>query len=178
MTRSMTFWGLLAASVLAPAAARAAPIPIAPPASHLGYTVFAMGLVPINASFQDFAGTLIVDPARPADCAVQVTVRMASLHMADPIRNRLALGASMLDAARYPTMHFDGHCEGQSLVGALTLHGVTRPLTLALQRDGTHVTATGMLQRRDYAIAGMPGLIGQRVRLHLDAHLPQAAATP
>jgi polyisoprenoid-binding protein YceI len=165
------------AFLAAPAAAGVvAPIALAPPASQLAYTVFAFGLIPINASFQDFTGTLTLDPGQPQSCQVHLTVRVASLRMADPDRSRQALGPAMLDAAHYPTMHFDGHCAGPSLVGQLTLHGVTRPLIMAVQRDGEHVVATGVLQRRDYAIAGLPGLVGQRVRFRLNAPLPPIAA--
>jgi polyisoprenoid-binding protein YceI len=75
-------------------------------------------------------------------------------------------------------MHFTGHCVGSSLqtggqlAGALTLHGVTRQVVLDVVRDGTHVTATGMLLRRDYAIGGLPGMVGQHIRFRLAASLP------
>ena len=155
----------------------AGPIALAPPASRLDYTVFALGLFPIDANFEDFNGTLTLDPQDSVRCSVELTVRIASLHMADPARNKLALSASVLDAARYPSMHFAGICAqaGTELAGALTLHGVTHPLTLMVVRHGTHVTATGMLRRGDYAIGGLPGLVGQRIRFRLEADLPAAA---
>jgi polyisoprenoid-binding protein YceI len=160
----------------APAAAtQMAPIPLTPPATRIGYTAFALGLLPINAAFHDFAGTLTIDPSQPAHCQVQVTVQIASLRMADPARNRLALSPAMLDAARYPTMRFTGHCEGTELVGDLTLHGVTHRIAMALQRQGRHVVAIGTLLRRDYAIASLAGLLSQRVRVRLDAQLPDTA---
>jgi polyisoprenoid-binding protein YceI len=182
--RQARFWlrgaatGLALAAPLPGHAAAGTAIALAPPASRLDYTVFALGLFPIDANFQDFAGSLTVDPHDPSRCAVVLTVRIASLHMADPARNKLALSASVLDAARFPSMHFSGTCAdaGAALAGTLTLHGVTRPLTLAVTRDGTHVTATGMLRRSDYAIGGLPGLVGQRIRFRLAADLPADTA--
>ncbi len=172
----------LASSVVVPAgAAVIAPIPLAPPSSELGYTVFALGMIPINATFRDFSGSLVVDPHDTKACAVRITVRIASLHMADPARNKLALSAAVLDAAHYPSMQFAGRCDqgGGVLAGQLTLHGVTHPLTLHVQRDGTQVTATGMLLRHDYGIGGLPGLVGQRIRFRLAAKLPaELAALP
>ena len=152
-------------------------VPLAPPGTHIGYTVYAIGLVPIDASFGAFSGTLSVDAAHPALCKVQVTVRIASLHMDDASRQQVALGPTMLDAARFPTMHFAGHCATAGLTGQLTLHGVTRPLTLTLKRKGAHVTATGSVKRADFGIAGLPGLVGGRIRIHLDAVLPPGLAT-
>ncbi len=140
--------------------------------------MFALGLFPINAQFEDFSGTLTVDPRDPSHCAVDLTVRIASLRMDDPARNKLALSDNVLDAAHYPSMHFAGVCAdaGSALAGALTLHGVTHPLTLSVMRDGTHVTATGMLRRGDYAIGGLPGFVGQRIRFRLAAELPVEVA--
>ena len=168
---------LLACLAAPPARAGAlAPVLLSPPASRLHYTVFALGMLPVQAEFGRFSGALTIDPASPATCRVQVTVVIASLHMDDPDRNRLALGPAMLDAARYPTMRFDGSCQGSRLVGRLTLHGMTHPLSMTLSRTGTHVAATGTVQRRDFGIGGLPGLVGQPVRFTLDADLPQTVA--
>jgi polyisoprenoid-binding protein YceI len=157
------------------AATQSAPIALTPPTTRIGYTAFAMGVLPITAAFQDFSGTLTIDPGRTPLCQVQVTVRIASLHMADPARNRLALSPAMLDAARYPTMRFAGQCEGTNLVGELSLHGVTHKISMAMRRQGQDVTATGILLRRDYAISSLSGLLSQRVRVRLDLRLPAAA---
>ena len=170
--------GLFLGACLATAAqASPATRTISPATSRIEYTVFALGFVPMTAHFDDFIGTLITDPASAKICQVQVSVRVASLHMIDPVRARLALGLSMLDAAHYPTMSFTGACAGETLNGALTLHGRTHPLAFALTRQGEDVTASGVIQRRDYAILGMAGLVGPRIRIHLQTHLA-AAVTP
>ena len=69
-----------------------------------------------------------------------------------------------------------GQCAGATLTGELTLHGITHPLLLALARAGGQMMATGNLQRRDYAITGLPGLVGQRIRIRLRTALPPAIA--
>ena len=87
--------------------------------------------------------------------------------MADALRTRMALGSAMLDAARFPTMGFVGQCAGDTLSGTLKLHGVSHALVLSLQLQDGQVIATGTVQRRDYAILGMGGLVGQRIRIRL-----------
>lgn len=135
------------------------------------------GLLPVPASFAAFSGTLRVDAARPASCAVHVTVDVSSLRMADPARRAQALGPAMLDAARYPRMIFNGACQGSlRLAGQLTLHGVTRAFTLSLRRQGGRVEASGLIRRRDYGILGLPYLVGQRIRVRLSVALPAGLA--
>jgi polyisoprenoid-binding protein YceI len=165
---------LAAAPTLAGAAARQ--IPLAPPVARIGYTVFALGVLPVVATFERFEGTVLQDPARPNDCRVQVTIDVASMQMDDPERRRQALAPDMLDAADFPTMHFDGACQGdrktQSLVGNLTLHGVTRRLTLAMHRNGTQVNCVGRVVRGDFGILGMGDLVAPIVRIDLNVSLP------
>ena len=168
--KRLSILALLAAYPLQASALQ--PVPLAPPASRLRYTVYALGLMPIQADFERFAGSLEYDPAKPANCRVRIKVEVASLHMDDPDRNRIALGVTMLDAAHYPSMRFSGRCQGAKLVGDLTLHGVTHRLSMTVSRNGTHVAATGVVQRREFGIKGLPGLVGEHVRFRLDADLP------
>ena len=162
-----------------PANATSTQATLSPATSKIEYTVFTFGMLPMSAYFNDFAGTISSDIPPAGHCHVEVSVRVASLHMTDPVRRRIALGTSMLDAAHFPTMNYSGQCAGATLTGGLTLHGITRPLVLTLRRQGALVIATGILQRQDYAISGLPGLVSQRIRIRLQTPLPAAiAASP
>jgi polyisoprenoid-binding protein YceI len=140
--------------------------------TRISYTVFVLDLVPVTATFERFQGAITQDPAHPGACAIQVTIDVASLHMDDPARRSHALAPDMLDAAHFPTMRYTGACAAKSIVGNLTLHGVTHPLTLVMQRDGPQVDCAGMLRRRDYGILGMSGVVAGDVRIRLNVHLP------
>jgi polyisoprenoid-binding protein YceI len=160
--------------VLAPIGADAAPrtIAIVPPTARITYTAFALGLVPVVASFDQFRGTLLQDPARPGDCHVKVTIDIASLRMDDPNQRRQALAPDMLDVAHHPTMSFNGACQSAGVTGKLTLHGITRPITLAVQRDGTQVTCTASVARQDFGINGMSNVVAPDVRIRITLRLP------
>jgi polyisoprenoid-binding protein YceI len=149
-------------------------VAISPANAHITYTAFALGLVPFSGSFERFSGTAdaATGTRQAGGCAVHVNVDVASLLMPDADRQRQAVGADMLDASHYPTMMFRGTCRGQSLIGHLTLHGVTRPFAFALKRNGTHITCTATLARRDFGITGMPTLVAPRVRIRLSVTLP------
>jgi polyisoprenoid-binding protein YceI len=164
---------LCGATLLCQAAA-AAPTSLAlsPANAKLSLTVYALGLFPLPGDYQRFSGTLAIDPAHPDFCHVRLSVDQSSLTMSDPARARRALAPDMLDAARFPTMDFDGACHAGAIAGTLTLHGITRPLSLALRRAGTMATGEGRLLRHDYGIDGMPHLLGQDIRIHFSTTLP------
>lgn len=164
--------------VLVPASSLAAPVelPLAPPATSIGYTVYALGLFPIAATYQRFSGTVRLDPAAPSFCQVSMTVQVASLAMADPARVRQALAPDMLDAVAYPTLSFTGTCQGSRAVGQLTLHGVTHDFAMQTRRDGASLVATGTLDRHLYGVDGLPHLVGRQIRIRMITTLPPGLA--
>src|SRR5262245_58682856 len=73
--------GLIAALVCVSTVASATPrlIPLGPPASEVGFRVYGMGLLPIDAHFARFTGWLIYDSDALTPCRVQLQVEVASL---------------------------------------------------------------------------------------------------
>ena len=92
--------------------------------------------------------------------------------MEDPARTAQALGPAMLDAARFPTMRFDGRCAGAGVSGALDLHGTTGKLAARgtplgrLRRLRGDPQAAGFRRERD-------AVCGRRKR-HDPVHHPLA----
>jgi polyisoprenoid-binding protein YceI len=171
---------VMAATCLTLSAARAADqlVPLTPPTTRIDYTVFAWGLWPISGSFDRFHGLVTQDPDKPSACRIDVTVDIDSLRMDDADRRRQTLGPEMFDAAHYPTMGFAGHCAPQSIVGILTLHGVSRPVSFATHRDGNQVICAGSVRRRDFGIVGMGGMVAPYVHIRLTAPVSIAEKQP
>lgn len=151
-------------------------VPLLPGTTTIDLTIYAMGLFGLPAHFTRFSGSLRVDPDTPADCRVSVQIEAASLQMEDAGRARLATGPNLLDAARYPQLSYAGSCAGGQAEGALSLHGVTRKLTLTAIRDGDRIEATGTIRRGDFGIDGLPGMIGRTIKLRFTAQLPPGLA--
>jgi polyisoprenoid-binding protein YceI len=164
------FAGILVA--LPASFACAAQVKLAPDDARIGLTAYALGVLPQSGRFSRFSGSLQFDPAHPQLCHVQLTVDVTSLAMGAAIYTRTALGASLLDAAHYPTLSYDGACDLARTTGQLTLHGVTRSLVLDETRVGARITATGKLRRQDYGILGVPALIGSSIGLVFSVELP------
>ncbi len=156
----------------APSWARAATIELAPMTTSIGLTVWAMGVFPLRGRFERFTGLLSVDTAVPGACRVSLDIEVGSLRMDDGALTQRATGPLLLDAARYPTLHYGGTCGPIAASGTLTLHGVTRPVTLTVRRDGAAMLASGTLQRGAFGVDGYPGLVSRQVEMRVSVTLP------
>jgi len=122
-----------------------------------------------------FRGSATFDPARPAQSSVDLTFDAGALRVTAqgepsgdvPQVQSAMVGATCLDAGRFPTIRFVSTSVAAAgavgpnggdlaLRGELTLHGVTRPLTLRVHLDVTGQTleATGQttLHQTDFGI--------------------------
>lgn len=103
---------------------------------HLGYSH-------PTGQFDHVNGTLIYDAAHPAKSSVRVSIPVASLHTHVPALDKQLLGPMYLDAKQYPLITFiSGKVkpEGRQrfkVDGQLTVHGVTRPVTLEVTLNKT-----------------------------------------
>ncbi len=107
--------------------------------SHLGFSFY-------TAFFTDAQADLVFDPGQPEAMTVKATVKAASVETLypDPAVNFNAViaGPDLLDAATYPEITFVSTGivltgpQTADVTGDLTLHGVTRPITLAVRYNG------------------------------------------
>jgi polyisoprenoid-binding protein YceI len=169
MTRPLLLLPLL---LLAAAAPLPAHITLQPATTRILFRAYALGLLPVDGAFTRFTGTLTLDDAPARDCRIAVRVEVASLRMDDANIRADVLSANLLDAARFPELAFDGSCRADTIVGTLALHGVTRPVTLAVTRRNGEVEAQATLRRSDWGITGRPVLAGRTVRLRVAVRLP------
>ena len=155
--------------ILLPAAALAQPRdePIAPPAAALTISLSALGLLPLDARFTRFTGSLRRDPTDLSACSVSLSADVTSLEMSSSSVRDDMLSPDLLDVARFPSFAYRGACRGDVIEGVLTLHGVSRPLALGLRRGADGWDVTGAFRRDDWGITGRPLLAGMTVRLHL-----------
>ena len=122
----------------------------------------------VHGLFHKVSGTAAYDPKSPESDKLEATIEMASVDTNEPKRDGDLKSPDFFDVAKFPTMVFRStrfEKRGNQLVaiGTLTLHGVTKPLTLTIEqitpgvkdpygmmRFGAH--ATGTLNRKDYGI--------------------------
>jgi len=101
-------------------------------ADHMGVSVW-------RGKFTKTSGTVTLDRAAKTGTA-EVTVDTSSIDFGMTKMNDHAKSAEMFDVAQFPTAVFKGTSfkfEGDrpvSVTGTLTLHGVTKPLTLSFNK--------------------------------------------
>ncbi len=151
-----------------------------PQHSSLNFRVNHMGFSHYTARFLKFGATLDFDPKNIAAMKLSATIDPASLqtNFPDPKADfdKQISGPEFLDAPKYPVMTFVSTKVNQTspdtadVTGDLTMHGVTKPLTLHVKYNGGYdkmvydtggsrigFSATGVLKRSDYGLTyGLP----------------------
>ncbi len=102
---------------------------------HLGYSW-------LYGRFNDFEGTFTYDPDDTSASAIDVTVKTASLDSNHAERDKHLRGEDFLEVDKYPTARFkttsykETGLDKSVLEGELTLKGVTKPITIEVERIG------------------------------------------
>lgn len=163
---------------LAALPARADQVTLLPPASHVGFRAYGLGLIPFDGNFTRFHGWMQYDPAHPKACQVTLEIESASLHMSKDSLSDDVTGPEFMDSARFPDLAFHGACQGDTVVGSLLLHGETHPFTLDLtpDRTGGMLVASGRLRRADWGMTARPFTAGSTVRIQVEIPDPSAGS--
>ncbi|WP_406411836.1 YceI family protein [Streptomyces halstedii] len=108
---------------------------IEPMHSQIGFTARHIGMARIHGRFNTFAGAVRIAD-RMEDSAMHVVIDAASIDTNVQMRDDHLRSSDFLDVGRYPTLEFYSdrfvHRGGSrwGVSGALTLHGVSRTITL------------------------------------------------
>ena len=90
----------------------------------------------VNGTFKKFDGTITFDPDHPEKSSVTATIDASSIDTQNEKRDEDLRSADFFDAAKYPTITFKSKSVKQTgadsgdIIGDLTMHGVTKELTL------------------------------------------------
>jgi polyisoprenoid-binding protein YceI len=87
-----------------------------------------------------------------------------------------AMSKNFLDPADFPQTRYVGSCQGDTLVGSLTLRGQTHPFNMALTYIGpasqlVAVHGEGILNRYDWGVTGLGMMVGKNIRITNDISL-------
>ncbi|MGW2865341.1 YceI family protein [Streptomyces sp. NPDC001205] len=112
-----------------------------PTHSQIGFTASHIGLARIHGRFNTFAGAIRIGE-RMEGSAMHVIIDTASIDTGVTMRDDHLRSGDFLDVGSYPTMEFYSdrfvHRGGGrwAIIGGLTLHGVSRTVTLDTQYLG------------------------------------------
>ena len=155
---------------------------------HFGYSRFVMRFDRVGAQLDWRDGGI-------AHASVDATIDAASVDTNVPALDRLVKGKDMLDAARYPQIRFvstgferTGDARG-TLTGDLTIHGVTRPVTLDVTFNGSApnpltkqptlgFSAHGHFSRAQFGLGRWFPAVGDDIRVRIQAEFAKPAPAP
>ena len=168
---------------------------IDPAHTEVGFGVRHLMISTVKGRFADVKG--VVEFADGAEPKLDVTIGVASLDTREDKRDAHLRSQDFFDADKYPEIRFvstktvrtDG---GWTITGNLTVHGVTKPVTLAATEEGTGrdpwgnermgFSAHGKLDRREFGLTWNAALetggvlVGDDIKLNIEAELVKQAA--
>jgi polyisoprenoid-binding protein YceI len=168
-----------------------------PSHSRVEFSVKHLGIANVKGTFGSFEGRLVIENGDLSTATASGSVDVASVDTNEADRDTHLRSADFFDVETHPKMTFvstsitpDG---GDEFVieGELTLHGVTQPITLKAEVQGTEtdpwgnervgLEITGRLDRSDYgmkfnqALGSGNLLVSDKVKLALDVSAVKAA---
>ncbi|MBP7253261.1 MAG: polyisoprenoid-binding protein [Alphaproteobacteria bacterium] len=152
--------------------------------SHLGFSGY-MG------RFNKIEGKVVLDPKDLTKTSLDVTIDAASIDVNHEKLEGELREKEVLDAAAFPSITFKSTKMEQkdashgTITGDLTLHGVTKPVTLDVTLNGAGVhpmsqkptlgfSATGMLKRSDFGVAKWLPMVGDSVQLIIETEMQKS----
>ena len=159
--------------------------------ADLLFSIGHAGFTRKHGWFRDFDGTLQYDAAKPENSRVEVIVRTSSVDTALPARDKDLTGPGFFDSAKYPEMRFvstrviPGKDQELLVEGELTLHGVTKSVTLNahLNKAGPNpfdktpmlgFSGTGSIKRSDFGMTNLIPVVGDVVEIVVDVEFKRA----
>jgi polyisoprenoid-binding protein YceI len=165
-------------------AARAADVyTVDPVHSSISFRISHQGISDIHGRFNDYSGTFTIDRADPSKSSFELSVKVESVDTNNQKRDEHLRAPDYFNVKQFPAMTFKSKKvkptdDGYEVTGDLTLHGVTKEITLDLK--GGHkeiefpkgskrigVTATPTIDRTQFGMRSEKPGLGDDVNITL-----------
>ena len=167
--------------------------------TQVEFAVKHFGMMAVRGRFNDVKVGGTVDPEHPERTSLDVTVDVASLNTNNAQRDDDLRGSYFLELDKFPTITFRSTGAEQTgpdryaLTGHLTIKGVTRPVTLQVQRYGEMndpmmghrlaYSAEGAINRKDFGmsfdlLADGRLVVGHEVKIFIEGELVEPPVAP
>ena len=166
---------------------------IDPAHSHVEFAVKHLMISTVKGRFGGVRGTIRTDEADPARGQVEVEIDADSIDTKEAQRDAHLKSADFFDVEKFPKIIFKStqitDVDGDSfrLTGDLTIHGVTRPVTLDVTSEGrgkdpwggdrAGFSAKGKIKRSEFGLTWNQVLetggfvVGDEIKITLDVEL-------
>ncbi|HLD70154.1 MAG TPA: YceI family protein [Candidatus Omnitrophota bacterium] len=161
--------------------------------SSIGFALKHLTISTVTGEFTDYSGTIQYDAKDPAAFTAEVMIQAATIDTHQKKRDDHLRGADFFDTEKFPIISFKSKkcasdANGYLLTGDLTMHGVTKeisiPLTISgpvkspMGSDVIGVSAETTINRQDFGVSWNKALdtggfmVGDEVKIsvNLEAH--------
>jgi polyisoprenoid-binding protein YceI len=167
-----------------------------PSHSSVEFRVKHLGISTVRGSFREFEGHIEIGDDTDSTRAYG-TIKAASLDTGEPKRDEHLRSPDFFDAENYPEITFESTSievvddEEFHVTGDLTMHGVTHPIRLVVEVEGTEqdpwgntrvgLEAQGEINRGDWgmkfnqALGSGNMIVSDKVRINVDISAVRAA---
>lgn len=156
--------------------------------SSAQFSVRHMGISTVRGAFTKMSGTVQYDPADLAKTVIDATIEAASVDTRVEMRDNDLRSPHFFDASKYPTLTFkskkvaEGGPGKLKVIGDLTIHGVTKEVTLDVEGPSAPVkdprgnlrvgaSASTTINRKDFGVDGAAAVVGDDVPITIDMEL-------
>ncbi len=135
--------------------------------SRLGFSIKHL-VSTVHGEFKDLEGSFSFDPKAPEKASGTFTIKVANISTNNIKRDEHLRGADFFDAAKFPTIVYkvtkvtSSDKKNLSIEGDLTMHGITKPVTLQAEflgqakdpwgEESLGFEAKGVVNRKDFNI--------------------------
>jgi polyisoprenoid-binding protein YceI len=148
-----------------------------------------MGIADINGDFKKFNVKISTPNGEFDDASIEMSAEVSSVSTGIEMRDNHLKTADFFDALQYPTLSFKS-TEVKKLKnreylvkGNLTMHGITKPVTLSAFHNGTvknesginiaGFKLTGIIKRSDFGVGQPSPGLSDEVKLICDLEVTQ-----
>ena len=147
--------------------------------SRVEFAAKQLGVATVRGAFKEFEGTLDLDAGRACG-----TVKTASVDTRNGRRDKHLRSADFFQVMEHPELHFESTEirplaeDNFEIEGDLTIRGVTNPIVLAAELQGSEtdrwgngriaLKVVGELDRFDWGVTFGRVLVSARVKIQLD----------
>ena len=161
-----------------------------PSHSEADFAITHMAISTVHGNFRGVSGTIHFDPDNISGSSVEANIDVNTVSTGVEARDSHLRGPEFFEVSKYPNMTFKSTSikkvgDGYNVYGDLSLHGVTRPVTLKLEEPGKEetdakgmhhrgFTATTMINRKDFGLLYAQktsvgdAMLGDDVKIELD----------
>ena len=164
---------------------------IDPAHTSVAFTVRHMGISNVHGHFTKVSGSATIDDSDVTKSSVNANIDVASIDTGVQMRDNDLRSPNYFDAQQFPTITFKSKSISKAgdnklkIVGDLTIHGVTKEVTLDVDGPSAPIkmgpnmrrglSATTSINRKDFGVGSKASaaMVGEEIKIDLDVEMTQ-----